>query len=150
MSLHNLKKTFAAHCVHKLISQILGMAGSAITTSFIKPTKNWMIFYLILLLLLLCVLLHKYFYYTTKYYYNPPPEQLPFWVTFRKKICFFKEKKMRISWGCVSQIKSQPLKQNVGLLAMLYKILYYPTTKYYTTHHDIYYYLWSLPPEKEM
>ena len=40
MSLHNLKKTFAAHCVHKLISQILGMAGSAITTSFIKKTNK--------------------------------------------------------------------------------------------------------------
>ena len=152
MSLHNLKKTFAAHCVHKLISQILGMAGSAITTSFIKkPTKNWMIFYLILLLLL-CVLLHKYFYYTTKYYYNPPPEQLPFWVTFRKKICFFKEKKNENIMGlCVTNYVTT-LKQNVGLLAMLYKILYYPTTKYYTTHHhDIYYYyLWSVPPEKEM
>jgi len=143
MSLHNLKKTFAAHCVHKLISQILGMAGSAITTSFIKkPTKNWMwmIFYLILLLL--CVLLlHKYFYYTTKYTTTTPrPSNCHFELHSEKKICFFKEKKMRISWGCVSQIMSQPLKQNVGLLAMLYKILYYPTTKYYTTHHDIYYY----------
>ena len=96
MSLHNLKKTFAAHCVHKLISQILGMAGSAITTSFIKkPTKNWMIFYLILL----C---------TTYYYYTPRPSNCHFELHSEKKICFFKEKKMRISWGCVSQIMSQP------------------------------------------
>ena len=135
MSLHNLKKTFAAHCVHKLISQILGMAGSAITTSFIKkPTKNWMIFYLILLLLLLCV--------TTT---TPRPSNCHFELHSEKKICFFKEKKNENIMGlCVTNYVTT-LKQNVGLLAMLYKILYYPTTKYYTTHHDIYYY----PPKKK-
>lgn len=142
MSLHNLKKTFAAHCVHKLISQILGMAGSAITTSFIKkPTKNWMIFYLILLLLLY-VLLHKYFYYTTKYYYNPPPEQLPFWVTFRKKICFFKEKKweyhgvvchklchknrMLVFLPCYIKYYTTPLLSTILLIIMIYTTTYDP------------------------
>ena len=129
MSLHNLKKTFAAHCVHKLISQILGMAGSAITTSFIKkPTKNWMIFYLILL----C---------TTYYYYTPRPSNCHFELHSEKKFAFLKKKNENIMGLCVTNYVTT-LKQNVGLLAMLYKILYYPTTKYYTTHHhDIYYYL---------
>ena len=80
---------------------------------------------------------------------TPRPSNCHFELHSEKKFAFLKKKNENIMGLCVTNYVTT-LKQNVGLLAMLYKILYYPTTKYYTTHHhDIYYYyLWSVPPRK--
>ena len=75
---------------------------------------------------------------------TPRPSNCHFELHSEKKFAFLKKKNENIMGLCVTNYVTT-LKQNVGLLAMLYKILYYPTTKYYTTHHDIYYY----PPKKK-